>query len=303
MNLRQIEVFRAVMGAGSMTDAARLLHVSQPGISRLIRHLELQLGVTLFERRRGRIVPTPEARTLHAEIERVYRGVLQVHDVANHLRFGAEAPLRLLASANVALQLLPRAVAELVGRTPKLRVAFEMLPAHEITKRLVAEAADLAVSSAAPEHPALHAEVIGHWRLVCALPAAHRLAAEGAAFSLAAALAERLVLYGPEAPQSAAIEAWLDSHRIARNVAVEVRSGYAACAMAAAGAGIAFVDDLSARAHRPDGVVFKRIPRAPEFPVYLILNRHRPLSGTGHALRAIVQRELAALRRDGHQLN
>ena len=42
---RHIEVFRAVMQAGSVTAAAERLHVSQPGVSRLLAHLELQLGV------------------------------------------------------------------------------------------------------------------------------------------------------------------------------------------------------------------------------------------------------------------
>ena len=59
MNLRQIEIFRAVMSAGSITGAARLLHVSQPSVSRMVRHLELQLGVALFERRNGRLFATP----------------------------------------------------------------------------------------------------------------------------------------------------------------------------------------------------------------------------------------------------
>ena len=57
MNLRQIEVFKAVMSTGSITNAARLLHVSQPGISRLVKHLELQLGVALFERQPSSSLP------------------------------------------------------------------------------------------------------------------------------------------------------------------------------------------------------------------------------------------------------
>ena len=78
MNLRQIEVFRAVMLAGSVTDAARLLHVSQPGVSRMLGHIEVQLGVRLFERGRGKLRPTPEAQALYAEVEHVYRGVQRI---------------------------------------------------------------------------------------------------------------------------------------------------------------------------------------------------------------------------------
>lgn len=196
MNLRQIEVFRAVMGTGSMSDAARLLHVSQPGVSRLIGHLELRLGVTLFERRKGRLQPTPEARTLHAEIERVYRGVQQVRDVAEHLRFGADAPLRVLASANVSLQLVPRAIAQVIASNPRARVSFEMLAPREMAARLVAEEADVGISSGAIDHPSLEVREIGQWRMLCALPSAHRLA-HSKSLPMSELLQERLIVYGP----------------------------------------------------------------------------------------------------------
>lgn len=297
LNLRQIEVFRAVMSTGSVTDAARLLHVSQPGVSRLVRHLELRLGVALFERRKGRLHPTPEARTLQAEIERVYRGVRQVQDVALHLRHGADAPLRVLASANVSLQLLPQAIAALVADAPRARVSFEMLAPRDIATRLLAEEADVAFSSAAIDHPSLEVREIGQWRLVCAIPAAHPLATKKR-FSVVDALRERLIVYGADAPQSVAIERWLEQHDVARNVAVEVRSGYAACAMAAAGAGISFVDELSARAHRPEGLVFRSLPRAPRFPLYCVFNVHRPLSAMSRRLIEMATQGLAAASRE-----
>lgn len=296
MNLRQIEVFRAVMIAGSITDAARALHVSQPGVSRLVRHLEIQLGVALFERRKGRLHPTPEAHTLYAQIERVYRGVLQVQDVAAHLRHGADAPLRVLASSNVSLQLVPQAIAALVAGQPRLRVSFEMLAPREISRRLVAEDADLGFSSATIEHPALETREIGTWRILCAMPSTHPLARQ-TRVRLTDVLRERLVLYGPDAPQSATINGWLDQHGIARHAAVEVRSGYAACALAAAGAGIAFVDELSARAHRSEGLVFRALARAPRFPIHSVVNVHRPLSRLGQALLGRVQAGLAELRK------
>jgi DNA-binding transcriptional LysR family regulator len=294
MNLRQIEVFRAVMQTGSTTGAARLLHVSQPGISRLVRHLEMQLAVPLFERRQGRLVATPEAHSLHAEIESMYRGVQHIQDVAAHLRFGSHATLRVLSSANTGLQLVPRAIAQLIDRFPQSRVFFETVPTREIVKLLVAEEVDVAISSAPLDHPSLEVREIGKWRLICAVPQGHPLQ-RAKALNLADALSQRLVVYSPEAPQSKVIDAWLEAHRIARHVAVEVRSGYAACSMAAAGAGVAFVDDLSARAHRHDGVAFIAIPRAPRFSIYSVVNVNRPPSQLGKTFLALAKSQLAAI--------
>lgn len=294
MNLRQIEVFRAVMTTGSTTDAARLLHVSQPGISRLVRHLESQLGVALFERRSGRLAPTAEARELHEEIEKVYRGVQHLRDVAAHLRFGTSTTLRVLSSANTALQLVPHSIAALVQQYPAARVLFESLPTREFVKLLVSEEADLAISSAPLDHPALEIEEIGRWQLLCALPAGHALLDQRRP-RLAAALAGRLVAYSPEAPQSAIIDHWIGASEVARNVAAEVRSGFAACSVAATGVAVAFVDDLSARAHRPEGLAFAAIEGAPSFPVYVARNRHRPLSRLGDAFRQIAREQLGLL--------
>lgn len=64
MRLRHIEVFNAVMLTGTVSRAARLISVSQPAVSRILQHAELQLGFALFQRSKGRLVATPEALTL-----------------------------------------------------------------------------------------------------------------------------------------------------------------------------------------------------------------------------------------------
>ena len=254
----------------------------------------MQLDVVLFERRSGRLVPTAEARELHEEIEKVYRGVLHVRDVAAHLRYGTHTTLRVLSSASTALELVPRSMAMLINQYPAARVLFESLPTREFVKLLVSEEADLAISSAPLDHPALEVEEIGRWQLLCALPVGHALARQKNP-PLAEALAGRLVAYSAEAPQSAVIDHWIESHGVARNVAAEVRSGLAACAVAATGVAVAFVDDLSARAHKADGLVFASIEDAPSFPVYLVKNRHRPLPRLGDAFSAFVREQLQRL--------
>ena len=59
MTLRQVEVIRAVMVTGTIGGAARLLNVSAPGISRLVKYTEKSLGVRFFQRQNGRYFPTP----------------------------------------------------------------------------------------------------------------------------------------------------------------------------------------------------------------------------------------------------
>ena len=55
---RHVEVFRALMIAGSVTRAAELLHTSQPTVSRELARMEHSIGFPLFERIRGRLRPT-----------------------------------------------------------------------------------------------------------------------------------------------------------------------------------------------------------------------------------------------------
>ena len=92
MNLRQIEMFRAIMVTGSISGAARLLSVSQPAISRLLAYTEDRLGIALFERVKGRVQPTPEARQLFVGVDQVHQEVTRVNELAEELRRGS-APL------------------------------------------------------------------------------------------------------------------------------------------------------------------------------------------------------------------
>lgn len=70
LNLRQIEIFRAVMTTGSISGASQLLFVSQPAVSRLLSHTEQRVGFALFERIKGRLYATPEAKNFFMKLKR-----------------------------------------------------------------------------------------------------------------------------------------------------------------------------------------------------------------------------------------
>src|SRR3546814_21185733 len=89
MDLRQLQVFHTVMETRSASRAARLLGVSQPAVSTLLKRIEARLGNGLFARERNRLEPTPEAVLLIAHASPALENLRKVRSVGKdhqHLR-------------------------------------------------------------------------------------------------------------------------------------------------------------------------------------------------------------------------
>lgn len=118
MNLRQMEIFRAIMLTGSISAAAKLLHVSQPAVSRLIAYTEQRIGLVLFKRIKGRLYPTPEADRLFIEIRTLFQSVERVNEVAEDLVEQRIGHLRIACSSNLGQSLLPKAIKTFSDKHP-----------------------------------------------------------------------------------------------------------------------------------------------------------------------------------------
>ena len=92
MRLRHIEIFQAIRQTGSVSAAAQLLHVSQPAVTKVLQHAELQLGFPLFLRIRGKLQPTPEALALEREVDKVSCGAWRRTCGAHPAKACASAP-------------------------------------------------------------------------------------------------------------------------------------------------------------------------------------------------------------------
>ena len=110
ISLRHIEVFRAIMQAGSVTGAARLLFTSQPTVSRELARLETLSGLRLFDREGGRLLPTAQALLLLEEVERAYVGLERINSVAQSIRRFEHGQLSLSCLPLFSQTLLPPAV-------------------------------------------------------------------------------------------------------------------------------------------------------------------------------------------------
>jgi hypothetical protein len=88
MELHQLEAFSAVMSAGSITGAGRLLERSQPAVTRQIQELEADLGYALFNRNGPRVTPTHRAFLLYEEVERSLIGLKSIEQRARAIVLG-----------------------------------------------------------------------------------------------------------------------------------------------------------------------------------------------------------------------
>jgi DNA-binding transcriptional LysR family regulator len=136
MNFRHLEVFYAVMTAGTVTGAARQLGVSQPSVTTTIKAAETGLGLQLFLREGGRLIPTDEARTLFEEAQRAHDALASLTIIAEGLKLGQGGHVRIAAVPTLSLDLLPDAIAAFEERHTGFRYSVETLDSDAIIEQL-----------------------------------------------------------------------------------------------------------------------------------------------------------------------
>ena len=177
MNFRQLEVFHAIMTAKTVSGASRLLNVSQPGLSRTLKHTEDKLGFALFDRESGRLVPTKEAIELFAEVQAIYKKIEGLEDHIRRLERGEDAVFRVGAQPSVGHNIVPVALTELSRKFEKLIIQFDILSLQQVTDYLVREEGEYVVGVFPIDHPNIISKNFGEAPLVCILHPDHRLCA------------------------------------------------------------------------------------------------------------------------------
>lgn len=179
MNLHQFRFVQEAVRRGlNLTETAKALHTSQPGISKAILELEEELGVDIFARhgKRLRRVTEPGQHVLKS-IDVIMR------EVGNLKRIGAEYSLQDAGTLSIATThtqaryVLPERVAQLRRRYPKVGISLHQGTPEQVAQMLLQEAADVGLAT---ESLADHDELVTlpcyEWQHVVVVPAAHALA-------------------------------------------------------------------------------------------------------------------------------
>jgi len=260
------------MQTGSIKGAAELLHLTPPAVSKLLALLEHRLGLSLFERIKGRLVATPEARRLHSEVDRLWKGVERVKTLAEELAEPATGSLHLAISPSLGATVVPQVATRLCDRVPQVELHVDLLIPHLLIESLVDGAADLGLSLSPQTHPSVEVCKKLPVRLVCVMPHEHELARLDVIHP-EHLVGERVISY-PQALLYGVTEKDLYgkyAHKILSST--HVRSGQTACWFSLAGAGVAIVDSTATAGGGYPGLAVR--PYVCEANVELHVLRHR----------------------------
>ena len=242
---RQIEAFRAVMIAGSISAAAASLNVTQPAVSRLIRDLETEIGFALFNRVRGRLERRPQASLLFQEVERVFVGLDHISRVAQDINAATEGFIRLGTVSSLNKICASVVMPEVLAAYPKLSIIFDTESTERVLDLVSLRHYDLGLICSEYDPTGLDSVLLGKGNAVAVVAANHPLARKGVV-SLDQLSGERLILPGRTSPLRLSLDKEITSVNLALNNPIEASLANG-CTLAVSGLGVAITDPLAAR--------------------------------------------------------
>ena len=244
LNLRPLQIFHTVMRAGTVSEAARQLNVTQPAVSKMLKHLEQQVGFALFNRHRGRLYPSRDAEQLYVEAERLFGHIESLRDKIGGLRESREGKLAVAAIPTIASSLMAHAIGRFRESRPLARIELRAHNSGQVLEALTRQQVDMGFVHGPVDDKHVSGEFMWETEIVCLMPRNHPLAALDVVKGVDLQR-HPLISLAPMSPPSWLIREALTSAGLPATTAIQTNLSGAAYALVEAGAGIALIDPLT----------------------------------------------------------
>ena len=280
MEIRQLEAFAAVLTAGSVTAAGRLLERSQPVVSRQIQDLEQRLGFTLFHRTRPHVKLTDKGREFYEEVRPILAGLEVLDARARDIAQGLSRPLRMAATPSLSLSILPQVIALLEGQQAffQQKLFVDSLLPDEVIKQVSEGKVDVGLTSLPVDLGANRLHWSGQAPYMLALPVGHALA--GHEVIDLSSVEDQMVVsvfhrYRMRYRQATAlVRAHTHSESLRR---IETASSVNVLSMVRVGLGVGILDPYLAACYPLEGVVVREIQNYIPAMIGVVSHADRPL--------------------------
>lgn len=277
MRLRHIEVFHAIYSCGSITGAAKLLNVSQPSVSKVLAHAEQQLGFLLFDRQKGKIVPTREAERLIDHVTDAYKNINELRRLATNLGSTDTGVIRIAMTPAFGIDLVPAAIASYLDQHPDTMFEIESLHHHQVTRALRELRVDFGLVFDPPTTPGIKIDHLATAEFVALTHASLELGNKPR-LALEDLDGMPFVNLSARSPLGQLLANRIGASGIQLRTVANVETYQMAKALVAHGAGVALIDEITARSSGHDTVVRRHLDPPLQFEVAILHAESEPLS-------------------------
>ena len=255
MNLHQFRyVQEAVRRNLNLTETAKALHTSQPGVSKAILELEEELGVDIFARHGKRIrrVTKPGQLVLQS-VEIIMREVANLKRIGEAFSKQDAGTLSIATTHSQARYVLPEPVAQLRRRWPKVQVVMHQGTPVDVARMLLDDVAEIGLATESlADVDGLISLPCYEWQHVLVVPAKHALASVERP-TLEQIAAEPLITYHPSFSGRVRIDAAFAKQRLKPNIALEAIDADVIKTYVRLGMGVGLVAEMAVRDDPPGG--------------------------------------------------
>ncbi len=275
MRLRHIEIFHAVYVNGSVSAAARALNVSQPSVSKTLRHAESLLGFRLFQRTSGGLVPTEDAHALFTEVREIQDRVYALREAGRNLRRGVGAVLRVSALPSLSLQAVPTAVSQFLRTHETVKFDLQTVHHNDLLRKLYERETDLAIAYEVPPAAPIGSQPLGGGELVL-LYREQDMPDAPPQVELRLLRDQRFISLADSGPIGILFTRELERLELELDAVVSARTFYIATALVEQGVGMTVVDSFTAKASLAPGLSVRPLKPPLTFPVHGMFLLNRP---------------------------
>jgi DNA-binding transcriptional LysR family regulator len=267
MRLRHIEVVNAIRVTGTLKAAAALLSLTQPAITQILQSAERQLGYPLFDRVRGKLIPTREAQLLFPEILRLDEQLQAVQRLAQNLRGGTgDSSIRVLAAPALAQTVVADAALAFQARHPGVKVSIRADYSATAVASIALMEADVGILYHSVSHPAIKEIELAVSRLVCV---GHpSMLPDAPSIELNVLEGREIVGPDPADPLGRLLAERLEELSVTVDVTITAQSYHSLVALAARSKLITIVDEVAALSARAQGL--RVVPLAPVIAIPIV---------------------------------
>lgn len=275
------------MITGTVMGASRQLNVSQPVVSRTMKHIEDVLGMAIFVRKAGRFVPSETARDVFLQVQEISQKLDSLSQVIARMQTGTGASLRIASVQSVASGPLPYAISRLRKKFPELKVRIDSVNYEEAGEYLILGKGELAFVSGVWQNSLITHEGLSDGELFCLVAEDHPLASKEGVSITEVASWPMVGLH----PRERIIDTDFDVERC--SLVVSTRDSAVIRSLVRGNVGVAVVNPFGFSDISMKGLKLLPLKERTQFPTYVAYRLDSTLSEFANRLILYVRESLA----------